>query len=152
MSWRRTSQGKTRQWECPESASRVAFRELQLLSQVVENYARDYLVGRFGGQIAEDIKPLEIQKWMKSLNETNGLAWMTIAKLRGFLFRIYKIGQRHELVAKNPVLLVETFKVRLPGLHQYPGTDACDPETETWFWIRGRLADFPLLNPCGPFE
>jgi hypothetical protein len=44
---------------------------------------------------------------MKSLNETNGLAWTTIAKLRGFMFRIYKIGQRHELVAKNPVLLVD---------------------------------------------
>jgi hypothetical protein len=74
---------------------------------IVEHYIRDYLVERFGGQIAEDIKPLEIQKWMKSLNETNGLAWTTIAKLRGFMFRIYKIGQRHELVAKNPVLLVD---------------------------------------------
>jgi hypothetical protein len=98
---------------------------------IVEHYARDYLVGRFGGQIAEDIKPLEIQKWMKSLNETNGFVWTTIAKLRGFLFCIYKIAQRHEIVAKNPVLFVQTFKVRLPGLHQYPGTDACDPETET---------------------
>jgi hypothetical protein len=68
---------------------------------------------------------------MKSLNEPNGLAWTTIAKLRGFMFRIYKIGQRHQLAAKNPVLLAETFKVHLPGLHQYPGTDACDPETET---------------------
>jgi integrase len=75
---------------------------------IVEHYVRDYLVERFGDQIAEDIKPLEIQKWMKSLNETNGLAWTTIAKIRGLMHRVYKIGILHEHVAKNPVLLVET--------------------------------------------
>jgi hypothetical protein len=37
---------------------------------IVEHYVRDYLIKRFGQQIAEDIKPLEIQKWLKSLNET----------------------------------------------------------------------------------
>src|SRR5690349_18535535 len=50
---------------------------------IVEHYVRDYLVERFGGQIAEDIKPLEIQKWLKSLNESTGLAWTTVAKIRG---------------------------------------------------------------------
>src|SRR5271170_2004984 len=75
---------------------------------IVEHYVRDYLIKRFGEQIAEDIKPLEIQKWMKSLNETNGLAWTTIAKLRGLMHRVYKVGILHEHVAKNPVLHVET--------------------------------------------
>ena len=75
---------------------------------IVEHYVRDYLVKRFGEQIAEDIKPLEIQKWLKSLNETNGLAWTTIAKIRGLMHRIYKIGILHEHVAKNPVQHVET--------------------------------------------
>jgi integrase len=75
---------------------------------IVEHYVRDYLIKRFGENIAEDIKPLEIQKWLKSLNETNGLAWTTIAKIRGLMLRIYKIGLRHEHVAKNPVLHVET--------------------------------------------
>ena len=75
---------------------------------IVEHYVRDYLVKRFGEQIAEDIKPLEIQKWLKSLNESNGLAWTTIAKMRGIMHRIYKIGILHEHVAKNPVLHVET--------------------------------------------
>ncbi len=75
---------------------------------IVEHYVRDYLVKRFGANIAEDIKPLEIQKWLKSLNETNGLAWTTIAKLRGLMHRIYKIGILHEHVAKNPVEHVET--------------------------------------------
>jgi hypothetical protein len=46
---------------------------------IVEHYVRDYLIKRFGENIAEDIKPLEIQKWMKSLNESGGLAWTTRA-------------------------------------------------------------------------
>jgi integrase len=75
---------------------------------IVEHYVRDYLIKRFGENIAEDIKPLDIQKWLKSLNETNGLAWTTIAKIRGLMHRVYKIGILHEHVAKNPVQHVET--------------------------------------------
>jgi len=75
---------------------------------IVEHYVRDYLFKKFGENLAEDIKPLEIQKWLKSLNETNGLAWTTIAKIRGLMLLIYKIGIRREHVAKNPVLHVET--------------------------------------------
>jgi integrase len=74
----------------------------------VEHYVRDYLVERFGDSIAEDIKPLEIQKWLKSLHETNGLAWPTVSKIRGLMHRIYKVGILHERVTKNPVLNVET--------------------------------------------
>jgi len=75
---------------------------------IVEHYVRDYLIKRFGENIAEDIKPLEIQKWVKSLNESGGLAWTTIAKIRGLMHRIYKIGILHEHVAKNPVQHVGT--------------------------------------------
>src|SRR5438046_6818138 len=42
---------------------------------IVEHYVRDYVIKRFGERIAEDMKPLEIQKWLKSLNEMGGLAW-----------------------------------------------------------------------------
>lgn len=74
---------------------------------IVEHYVRDYLVARFGEQIAEDIKPLEIQKWLKSLHG-QGLAWTTVSKIRGIMLRIYKVGVLHEHVSKNPVLHVET--------------------------------------------
>ena len=47
-------------------------------------------------------------KWLKSLNDTGALAWTTIAKLRGLMHRLYKIGVLHEHIAKNPVLHVET--------------------------------------------
>src|SRR5258708_10057740 len=74
----------------------------------VEQVVRAYLVPRFGNEIAEDIKPFDIQRWLKSLHETNGLAWPTISKMRGVMHRIYKIGILHEHVAKNPVQHVET--------------------------------------------
>ena len=74
----------------------------------VEHIVRAYLVPRFGNEIAEDIKPLDIQRWFKSLHETGGLAWTTIAKMRGVMSRIYKVGILHEHVAKNPAQHVET--------------------------------------------
>jgi integrase len=74
----------------------------------VEHIVRAYLVPRFGNEIAEDIKPLDIQRWFKSLRETDSLAWTTIAKMRGVMSRIYKVGILHEHVQKNPVLHVET--------------------------------------------
>src|SRR6266436_7411255 len=70
--------------------------------------ACDCLVPSFGHEIAEDIKPLDIQRWLKSLRESNCLAWTTISKMRGVMHRIYKIGILHEHVAKNPVQHVET--------------------------------------------
>jgi integrase len=75
---------------------------------IVTHYVRDYLSARWGNEIAEDIRPLEIQRWMKSLHTDNGLAWTTISKIRGIMHRVYKVGIMHELVSKNPVLNVET--------------------------------------------
>jgi integrase len=73
-----------------------------------EHIVRDYLVPQWGKEIANDIKPLDIQRWLKSLHTGNGLAWTTISKFRGTMLRIYRIGALHELVTKNPVLPVET--------------------------------------------
>src|SRR5215472_14420033 len=75
---------------------------------IVEHYVRDYLITRFGDSIADDIKPLDIQRWLKSLNDADELAWTTVSKIRGIMLRVYKIGILHELVSKNPVLHVET--------------------------------------------
>ena len=51
---------------------------------------RDYLIDRWGEDIAGDIKPLAIQRWLKSLNAESKLAWTSIAKVRGIMSRIYK--------------------------------------------------------------
>jgi len=74
---------------------------------IVCHYVRDYLVARWGDAIAEDIRPLEIQRWLKSLNDA-GLAWTTVSKIRGIMHRIFKVGILHERVRCNPVEHVET--------------------------------------------
>jgi len=75
---------------------------------IVEHYVRDYLIARWGNKIAETIKTIEIQRWLKSLHNENGLAWTTVGKIRGIMNRIYKIGIIHEKVLRNPVENAET--------------------------------------------
>jgi len=75
---------------------------------IVQHIVRNYLIARWGDETAEDIKPLDIQRWLKSLNSEKGLAWTTISKMRGVMSRIYKVGILHERVSKNPVQSVET--------------------------------------------
>ena len=75
---------------------------------IVEHYVRDYLIARWGNELAGDIRPLEIQRWLKSLHTVNGLAWTTVSKIRGIMHRVYKVGILHERIDKNPVEHVET--------------------------------------------
>ena len=77
-------------------------------TQHVECVVRQYLIPRFGDEIAEDIKPLDIQRWFKSLHTDKALAWTTISKMRGILRRIYKVGIVHGHASRNPVEHVET--------------------------------------------
>ncbi len=93
-------------------------------TSIMEHIVRDYLIARWGKEIAEDIKPLDIQRWLKSLNTESKLAWTTIAKMRGVMSRIYKVGMLHERVTKNPVLHVETrCKNELPGYRDHAHPD-----------------------------
>jgi len=73
-----------------------------------QQIVRQHLVPRWGNEIAEDIKPLDLQRWLKSLHSDKGLAWTTVSKIRGVMLRIYKVGILHELVSKNPAQPVET--------------------------------------------
>ena len=75
---------------------------------IVEHIVRDYLIARWGDETAEDIKPLDVQRWLKSLHSEKHLAWPTISKMRGVMSRIYKVGILHGRVSNNPVQHVET--------------------------------------------
>jgi integrase len=75
---------------------------------IVNHYVRDYLVCQWADKIADEIKPLELQQWLKSLHDDKNLAWTTVSKIKGLMHRVYKIGLRHQLVTKNPVEHVET--------------------------------------------
>jgi hypothetical protein len=41
---------------------------------IVQHIVRDYLIARFGDEPAEDIKPVDVQRWLKSLHNENQLA------------------------------------------------------------------------------
>jgi integrase len=73
-----------------------------------QQIVRGYLIPRWGKELANDIIPLDIQRWLKSLHTDQGLAWTTISKFRGTMLRVYKVGILHEHVTRNPVLAVET--------------------------------------------
>ena len=75
---------------------------------VVTHYVRDWIIPKWGAFFADDIKALEIQRWLKSLHVDKGFAWTTAAKVRGIFSRMYKVGILHELVEKNPIENVET--------------------------------------------
>jgi len=99
----------------------------------VEQIVRAYLIPRFGNEIAEDIKPLDIQRWLKSLHDSNSLAWTTISKMRGVMRRIYKIGVLHEhVVPLHPILAAHLRSWREQS-----------PQTKDGDFV------FPSLRACG---
>jgi hypothetical protein len=95
----------------------------------VEQVVRAYLVPRFGDEIAEDIKPFDIQRWLKSLHDTNGLAWPTISKMRGVMHRIYK--DRNPARARREESRTtrrDALEERLQGHRHHACANACDSE------------------------
>jgi integrase len=70
---------------------------------ILEHYVRDILVAKWGDQIAEDIEPLEIQKWFNALHNKDGYEWTTVSKIRGIMNRIYSVGIIHKKVTSNQV-------------------------------------------------
>ena len=75
---------------------------------ILEHYVRDILIAKWSGEIAEDIEPLEIQKWFNRLHNKDEYPWTTVSKIRGIMNRIYKVGIIHKKVTKNLVDGLET--------------------------------------------
>ena len=70
---------------------------------ILQHYVRDILIAKWGGQLAEVIEPLEIQRWFNRLHNKGDYGWTTVSKIRGIMNRIFKIGIIHKKVSKNPV-------------------------------------------------
>ena len=63
---------------------------------ILDHYLRDFLIAEWGEHVAEDIEPLEIQKWFNALHNKEGYEWTTVSKIRGIMNRIFKIGIIHK--------------------------------------------------------
>ena len=105
----------------PDFRGRVAFADLcrHYLQHEVLNPARkqqkkahttteDYnrivtkrLIPRFGRKDALRIQPLEIESWLDSLEEREGLQHPTLDKYRRQMFLVCKHGQRHGLIPRT---------------------------------------------------
>jgi hypothetical protein len=70
---------------------------------ILQHHVRDILIAKWGGQIADNIEPLEIQRWFNRLHNKKDYGWTTVSKIRGIMNRIFKIGIIHKKVSKNPV-------------------------------------------------
>ena len=111
---------------------------------IAEHYVRDYLVARWGKEIAERIKTIEIQRWLKSLHEEQGLKWTTVAKIRSLMTRVFAVGIIHEKVTKNPVVAVE-----ISTTSEYEAILITPPQTVAILGILGNnLLHFTLVLSC----
>ena len=105
----------------------------------MNHIVRDYLIPRFGQEIAEDVKPLDIQRWLKSLQRTKD--GLDDGRARS---RCYAAGlqDRHPARAgfRKPVLSRSRRAARpTTGPSSHPGPDAtrsCGPRLPrfTAFW------------------
>lgn len=75
---------------------------------ILDHYVRDHLIAKWGDEIAEDIEPIEIQRWFNALHRGEDYAWTTVSKIRGIMNRIFKVGIIHKKVTNNPVEGLET--------------------------------------------
>jgi integrase len=62
---------------------------------------RNRLIPRWGKRIALSIQPLEIERWLESLGEEEGLENPTLDKLRRIMSLVYRNGQRYGLIPRN---------------------------------------------------
>lgn len=46
---------------------------------ILDHYVRDFLIAQWGDQIAENIEPLEIQKWFDALHNKKEYGWTTVS-------------------------------------------------------------------------
>jgi integrase len=82
-----------------------------------------WVLPRWGGKDAADIKPLEIEAWFEALTflpqgkKNAPLSWGTVAKLKSIMAQVFKHAQRHELIPAtigsdgrptNPVVLARS--------------------------------------------
>jgi len=79
--------------ELPERAPSTAYLHRHIV--------HDFLIPRWGNNIAVGVKPLDVEKWLKALREEVGLANPTCAKVRAVMVCVYKHAQRHGLIPRT---------------------------------------------------
>src|ERR1035437_7956948 len=79
--------------ELPERASSTSYLHRHII--------HDFLIPRWGKNVAVGIKPLDVENWLKSLREELGYANPSCAKIRAVMACVYKHAQRHGLIPRT---------------------------------------------------
>jgi integrase len=79
--------------ELPERAPSTAYLHRHIV--------HDFLIPRWGRNIAVGIKPLDVEAWLKALHAELELSNPTCAKVRAVMACVYKHSQRHGLIPRT---------------------------------------------------
>jgi integrase len=79
--------------ELPERAPSIAYLHRHIV--------HDFLIPRWGTNIAVGVKPLDVEKWLKALHEELGYANPSCAKIRQVMVCVYKHAQRYGLIPRT---------------------------------------------------
>lgn len=98
----------------PNSRGRITFSDISLHYIKNELAARapstaylhrhvihDFLIPRWGKNVAVSIKPLDVENWLKALHGELGYANPSCAKIRQVMVCAYKHAQRHGLIPRT---------------------------------------------------
>jgi hypothetical protein len=72
-------------------------------------YLRKWIVPKWGDRLVCDIRTIEVENWLNSLEK---LSDGSRAKVRNLMSAIYRQAMRHEFVEKNPITLVRQSSKR----------------------------------------
>ena len=79
--------------ELPERARSTAYLHRHII--------HDFLIPRWGKNVAVGIKPLDVENWLKALHEELGYANPSCAKIRQVMVCVYQHAQRHGLIPRT---------------------------------------------------
>jgi integrase len=77
-------------------------------------YLEKWIEPRWGGYSLLEIRAVEVESWLKSLNRAPG----TRCKIRNVMSLLFNHGRRHELCDRNPIQWVRQSRVRSGAQHQ----------------------------------
>ena len=82
-------------------------------------YLRKWIVPKWGDRLVCDIRTIEVENWLNSLEK---LSDGSRAKIRNLMSAIYRHAMRHEFVEKNPIKLVRqsSKRKRIPEVLTVP--------------------------------
>lgn len=89
-----------------------------------ESMAKNYILPRFGDQIINDIKPIEILDWQNTINKS----YKYKCKIKGVLYSVFRFAERYYDIP-SPMVKVEAIKNN-------------EPKKEMLFWTEEEFEKF----------